>query len=112
MSYEPVDFNYEPFPIANKCTCGAQHTSFPDHHSEWCDIGQPSGLPKSFKGLRLVFQTESRQTTYLDRAAGALYINKGFYEQLSDRQRLALLEHEYSYFQQKQATRITFTFTP
>jgi hypothetical protein len=20
------------------CTCGAKHTSFPDHHSDWCDL--------------------------------------------------------------------------
>lgn len=22
------------------CTCGAKHTSFPNHHYDWCDLGE------------------------------------------------------------------------
>jgi hypothetical protein len=27
--------------LKNACTCGASHTSFPNHHARWCDLGAP-----------------------------------------------------------------------
>lgn len=30
---------FEPAPIT--CNCGAIYTSFPSHHSDWCDVVQP-----------------------------------------------------------------------
>lgn len=30
-------------PPVPKCTCGAKHTSFPNHHLSWCDLGDNCG---------------------------------------------------------------------
>ena len=32
------DSDYWWLPKKKVCTCGAKHTSFPNHHLDWCDL--------------------------------------------------------------------------
>lgn len=101
-------YDYTLIKTEQPCTCGAKHTSFPNHHSDWCDIKRPS-LPTAYKGLNLVFQDTTNAapgTTYLDFNSNVLYINKIFFEKLSKQQQDALLEHEYIHYSQKKSNTI------
>lgn len=32
-----------------KCSCGAKHTSFPNHHEHWCDIHMTIKMEEAFE---------------------------------------------------------------
>lgn len=37
--YDEGEDDLPPIPIEeSKCDCGAKHTSFPNHHSDWCTV--------------------------------------------------------------------------
>ena len=96
-------FTYTP-PVERSpqpCTCGAKHTSFPTHHSDWCDVKRPS-LPRSYKDLSIVYVDNSIiPGLMLDAKTRTLFINEAFFIRLSSKEQTAMLENEYEHYRQQ-----------